>query len=66
MRNSGFVTDSDTERELRKWQQARDMPIDAEKIRQQYKNACMGLVMSPAAICEHWKADDSKFLHMLF
>ena len=38
MRNSGFVTDSDTERELRKWQQARDMPIDAEKIRQQYKN----------------------------
>lgn len=38
MRNSGFVTDSDTERELRKWQQARDMPIDVEKIRQQYKN----------------------------
>ena len=38
MRNSGFVTDSDTERELRKWQQARDMPIDAERIRQQYKN----------------------------
>lgn len=38
MGNSGFVTDSDTERELRKWQQARDMPIDVEKIRQQYKN----------------------------
>ena len=38
MRNSGFVTDSDTERELRKWQQARDTPIDTEKIRQQYKN----------------------------
>ena len=38
MKNQGFVTDSDTERELRKWQQARDMPIDAEKIRQQYKN----------------------------
>ena len=30
-------------------------------IRQQYKNACMGLVMSPAAICEHLKSDDSKF-----
>ena len=41
MRNSGFVTDSDTERELRKWQQARDMPIDVEKIRQQYRrSAC--------------------------
>lgn len=38
MGNSGFVTDSDTERELRKWQQARENPIDENKLRQQYQN----------------------------
>ena len=38
MGNNGFVTDSGTERELRAWQAARDMPTDAEKIRQQYQN----------------------------
>lgn len=38
MGNNGFVTDSDTERELRKWQQARENTIDESKLRQQYKN----------------------------
>lgn len=38
MGNSGFVTDSDTERELREWQQARENPIDENRLRQQYKN----------------------------
>lgn len=38
MGNNGFVTDSDTERELRAWQTARETPIDEEKLRQQYKN----------------------------
>lgn len=38
MRNNGFVTDSDTERELRAWQTERETPIDEEKLRQQYKN----------------------------
>ncbi len=38
MGNNGFVTDSDTERELRKWQQARENPVDEERLRQQYKN----------------------------
>lgn len=37
MGNNGFVTDSDTERELRAWQTEREMPIDEEKLRQQYK-----------------------------
>lgn len=36
--NHGFVPDSDTEKELRAWQTAWDMPIDVEKLRQQYKN----------------------------
>lgn len=38
MENNKFVPGPDTERELRAWQMARDMPIDIEKIRQQYKN----------------------------
>ena len=38
MGNNGFVTDSDTEKELREWQTAREKPIDEEKLRQQYKN----------------------------
>lgn len=38
MINQGIVTDSDTERELQAWQQARNMPIDEEKLSQQYKN----------------------------
>ena len=38
MRNNRFVTDSDTERELRAWQTERETPIDEEKLRQQYKN----------------------------
>ncbi len=38
MGNNGFVTDSDTDRELRKWQQARENPVDEERLRQQYKN----------------------------
>ena len=38
MGNNGFVTDSDTEKELRAWQTARETPIDEEKLRQQYKN----------------------------
>ena len=43
MRNNGFVTDSDTERELRAWQTERETPIDEEKLRQQPrtgKSAC--------------------------
>ena len=35
---NGFVTDSDTEKELKAWQTARETPIDEEKLRQQYKN----------------------------
>lgn len=38
MVNNGFVTDSDTDRELQKWQQARENPIDENKLRQQYQN----------------------------
>lgn len=38
MGNNKIVTDSDTERELRAWQTARETPIDEEKLRQQYKN----------------------------
>ena len=32
------MTDSDTERELQKWKQARETPIDENKLRQQYQN----------------------------
>lgn len=38
MGNNGFVTDSDTEKELGEWQTAREKPIDEEKLRRQYKN----------------------------
>ena len=36
--NQGIVTDSDTEKELKRWQQARENPIDEEKLKRQYKN----------------------------
>lgn len=38
MKTQGIVTDSDTDRELRKWQQARENPVDEERLRQQEKN----------------------------
>lgn len=38
MINQGFVTDSDTEKELKKWQQARTTAVDEDKLKQQYKN----------------------------
>lgn len=38
MINKGIVTDSDTEKELKKWQQARENPIDEEQLKRQYKN----------------------------
>ncbi len=38
MIKQGFVTDSDTEKELQKWQQARREPIDENRLRQQYRN----------------------------
>lgn len=38
MSNNGFVAGSDTERESRAWQAAWEMPVDTEKIRQQYQN----------------------------
>ena len=38
MINKGFVTDSDTEKELKKWQQARETPVDEEQLKRQYKN----------------------------
>lgn len=38
MKTQGIVTDSDTDKELRKWQQARENPVDEERLRQQYKN----------------------------
>ena len=38
MINQGFVTDSDTEKELKKWQQARATAVDEDKLKQQYKN----------------------------
>ena len=37
-RNQGFVTDSDTEKELQAWKDARENPIDEDKLRQQYRN----------------------------
>lgn len=37
MINQGFVTDSDTEKELKKWQQARTTAVDEDKLKQQYK-----------------------------
>lgn len=36
--NKGIVTDSDTEKELQKWQQARENPVDEERLKRQYKN----------------------------
>lgn len=36
--NQGFVTDSDTDRELQAWQQARETPVDEEQLKRQYKN----------------------------
>lgn len=38
MVNKGIVTDSDTEKELKKWQQARETPVDEEQLKRQYKN----------------------------
>ena len=38
MINQGFVTDSDTDKELKKWQQARTTAVDEDKLKQQYKN----------------------------
>lgn len=38
MINKGFVTDSDTDRELQAWQQARNNPIDEEQLKRQYQN----------------------------
>lgn len=38
MKTQGIVTDSDTDRELRKWQQAGETTVDEERLRQQYKN----------------------------
>lgn len=38
MRNKGIVTDSDTEKELQKWQQARENSVDEDRLRQQYQN----------------------------
>lgn len=38
MINKGIVTDSDTEKELKKWQQARETPVDEEQLKRQYKN----------------------------
>ena len=38
MINQGFVTDSDTEKELKKWQQARTTAVDEDKLKQQHKN----------------------------
>lgn len=37
MINQGFVTDSDTEKELKKWQQARATAVDEDKLKRQYK-----------------------------
>lgn len=37
MINQGFVTDSDTEKELKKWQQTRATAVDEDKLKQQYK-----------------------------
>lgn len=38
MVNKGIVTDSDTEKELKKWQQARETTVDEEQLKRQYKN----------------------------
>lgn len=38
MINKEIVTDSDTEKELKKWQQARENQIDEEQLKRQYKN----------------------------
>lgn len=38
MVNKGIVTDSDTEKELKKWQQARETQVDEEQLKRQYKN----------------------------
>lgn len=38
MQNQGIVTNSDTEKELQRWQQARENPVDEEKLKRQYKN----------------------------
>lgn len=38
MINQGIVTDSDTEKELQRWQQARENPVDEERLKRQYKN----------------------------
>lgn len=36
--NKGFVTDSDTEKELQEWQQARNNPINEAQLQQKYRN----------------------------
>ena len=38
MKTQRIVTDSDTEKELQAWKQARENPIDENRLRQQYKN----------------------------
>ena len=38
MINKGIVTESDTEKELQAWKDARGAAVDENKIRQQYKN----------------------------
>lgn len=38
MINKGYVTDSDTEKELTKWQQEREKPIDENELKRRYKN----------------------------
>lgn len=38
MINKGIVTDSDTEKELKKWKEARENRVDEDKLRQQYQN----------------------------
>ena len=38
MINKGNVTDSDTEKELKKWKEARGNRVDEDKLRQQYQN----------------------------
>ena len=48
MINQGFVTDSDTEKELKKWQQARTTAVDEDKLKQQYKNrTCPDCLLLP-------------------
>lgn len=38
MINQRIVTDSDTEKELQEWRQARETAVDENRLRQQYKN----------------------------